>query len=214
MEPSGDDEFPSFSFDCSHLWLAHQSHVLRLTVDHSASSSPVSFFQMLFPIFQALLLLLTLAPNRVDGSAAQTRTFKYTDPKTRAQLECDRCPPGTYLFARCTSTKKSVCAPCPQGSFTELWNYIGKCLRCGVCGQDQVVKTACTADSDCQCECKQGFYYKGLYEMCERHSRCPLGHGVLSNGRLGGGGGEGWEEGSPSRQVQSSWRTVVSGFPS
>lgn len=165
---------------------------------------------MLLPIFQALLLLLTLASHRVDGSDAPLLTFKYTDPKTSAPLECERCPPGTYLLARCTSTKKSVCAPCPQGSFTELWNYIGKCLRCGVCGQNQVVKRACAADSDCQCECRQGFYYKGLYDMCLHHSQCPPGQGVLSHGRLVGG--EGWEERSSSGQVQSSdRRAVVSG---
>ncbi|XP_076610949.1 tumor necrosis factor receptor superfamily member 6B [Chaetodon auriga] len=107
---------------------------------------------------------------------------------TRAALaegvapECDRCPPGTYLRARCTPTEKSDCAPCPAGSFTELWNYIGKCLRCGVCGQNQRVKTACTASSDSQCECQQGYYYKKKYDLCLPHSECPPGQEVLTLG--------------------------------
>lgn len=63
------------------------------------------------------------------------------------------------------------------------------------------MKRACTVDSDCQCECKQGFYQAGLDDLCLPHSQCPLGQGVLSNGRLVGG--EGWEEGSSSGQVQS-----------
>ncbi|XP_041664873.1 tumor necrosis factor receptor superfamily member 6B-like [Cheilinus undulatus] len=110
------------------------------------------------------------------------RTFRDTDPRTGRSLECDRCPPGMYLQARCTETQKSVCAPCPEGSFTELWNYIGKCLRCGVCGHNQVVKTKCTAERDCQCECRKGYYYKRKYEMCLSHSECPTGHGVLTEG--------------------------------
>uniref|UniRef100_A0A3Q4BLY0 TNFR-Cys domain-containing protein n=1 Tax=Mola mola TaxID=94237 RepID=A0A3Q4BLY0_MOLML len=90
--------------------------------------------------------------------------------------------PGTYLRARCTSTRKSECAPCPSGSFTELWNHIGKCLRCGACGQNQAVKRACAPDSDCQCECKPGYFYRRKYDMCIRHSACPVGQGVLRNG--------------------------------
>uniref|UniRef100_A0A3Q1GUK4 TNFR-Cys domain-containing protein n=1 Tax=Acanthochromis polyacanthus TaxID=80966 RepID=A0A3Q1GUK4_9TELE len=104
------------------------------------------------------------------------------DPVTGNPVICDRCPPGTYLRDRCSSTHKSQCAPCPPGSFTELWNHIGKCLRCGVCGYNMIEKTACTADSDCQCECKPGYYFKEEYDMCVRHSECPAGQGVASQG--------------------------------
>ncbi|XP_070777875.1 tumor necrosis factor receptor superfamily member 6B [Enoplosus armatus] len=131
----------------------------------------------LFPV-----LLLSLRASLVDGVASSSLTFKDKDPITGKPVECDRCPPGTYLSARCTSMLKSECSPCPPGSFTELWNYIGKCLRCGVCGQNQVVKTACSADSDCQCECKRGYYYKKKYDMCLRHSACPPGQEVLTPG--------------------------------
>ncbi|XP_071356593.1 tumor necrosis factor receptor superfamily member 6B [Trachinotus anak] len=128
------------------------------------------------------VVLLTVRAALAGGVAAPVLTFQQTDPDTGAQLQCDRCPPGTYLRARCTSTHKSVCAPCPSGSFTGLWNHISKCLRCGVCSHNQVVKTACTASSDCQCECKQGHYYKAEYELCVRHKECASGHGVLSRG--------------------------------
>ena len=149
-----------------------------------------SSYQSLFPpCFQLLLsllpvMLLSLRTALVDGVAAPPLTFQDTDPLTGTPVVCDRCAPGTFLRARCTATRKSECAPCPAGSFTELWNYIGKCLRCGVCGQKQVVKTACSADSDCRCECKQGYYYKKKYDMCLRHSECPSGQEVLTQGRL------------------------------
>ncbi|XP_053190809.1 tumor necrosis factor receptor superfamily member 6B-like [Scomber japonicus] len=70
--------------------------------------------------------------------------------------------------------------PCPTGSFTALWNHIGKCLRCSVCDFNQVATSACTADSDVQCECRQGYY--NIDDMCMRHSQCPVGEGVLANG--------------------------------
>ncbi|XP_042363022.1 tumor necrosis factor receptor superfamily member 6B-like isoform X2 [Plectropomus leopardus] len=130
------------------------------------------------------LLLVTFLslPSALEGVAATLLTFTDTDPVTGVSVVCDRCPPGTYLRSRCTADKKSVCAACPTGSFTELWNYIGKCLRCGICDQYQVVKTPCSAKSDCQCECKPGYYYKKKYEMCTRHSECPYGQGVLTKG--------------------------------
>ncbi|KAM3597057.1 uncharacterized protein V6R79_025497 [Siganus canaliculatus] len=133
-------------------------------------------------MFPAMLFPLLLLQSLRSGVDAHPPTFTDTDPLTGRSVECNRCPPGTYMKARCTSRHQSDCAPCPAGSFTELWNYIPKCLRCGICGQNQVVKKECSVDSDCQCECKQGFYYKARFDMCLRHGECPPGHGVLSRG--------------------------------
>nr|XP_020505150.1 tumor necrosis factor receptor superfamily member 6B-like isoform X1 [Labrus bergylta] len=132
---------------------------------------------MLISLFVPVLLL-----PLVQGEPGSLLTFRDTDPITGSTVECDRCPPGYYLRAGCTETHKSECSPCPKGSFTELWNYIGKCLRCGVCGHNQVVKTECMADSDCQCECSEGYYYKRKYDACLSHSACPSGHEVLTQG--------------------------------
>ncbi|XP_007569094.1 tumor necrosis factor receptor superfamily member 6B-like isoform X2 [Poecilia formosa] len=128
-----------------------------------------------------LLILLSVRSWLANGVASPL-TYEVTDRITGNPLLCDRCPPGTFLRARCSSTKKSDCAPCPQGSFTELWNYIGRCLRCAVCGRNQVVKKECTPISDCQCECKPGYFYSQDYDMCVRHSECPSGQGVLTKG--------------------------------
>ncbi|KAL6100247.1 uncharacterized protein ACO6RY_01896 [Pungitius sinensis] len=134
------------------------------------------------PSLLPLLLLLSARAPPVDGDAAALRTYRDTDPVTGAPVECDRCPPGFHLRSTCTATNKSVCAQCPSGSFTELWNYIGKCLRCGVCGHNQVVETPCAAHRDSRCACKQGFYHKAEYDMCLRHSECASGHEVLTRG--------------------------------
>ncbi|XP_035848954.1 tumor necrosis factor receptor superfamily member 6B-like [Sander lucioperca] len=139
----------------------------------------------MFTMIWASLFTMALLSARVAlviGVAAPLLTFRNTDQITGNSLECDRCPPGTFMRAPCTATQKTQCAPCPQGSFTELWNYIGKCLRCGVCGHNEVEKTACTANSNCQCQCKQGYYHKKNYDMCVRHSECPSGQEVLTKG--------------------------------
>ncbi|XP_071765051.2 tumor necrosis factor receptor superfamily member 6B [Centroberyx gerrardi] len=132
-------------------------------------------------LFSSVSVLVLLCAAQFSGTTA-LKTFQDEDPDTGLPVVCDRCPPGSYLRAPCTSKQKSECAPCPSGSFTELWNHIDKCLRCGICGHNQVVKTQCSAQQDCECECKQGYYLKKKYDLCVRYSDCPSGHGVLSNG--------------------------------
>ncbi|XP_061597587.1 tumor necrosis factor receptor superfamily member 6B-like [Cololabis saira] len=136
------------------------------------------FFSSLLQLCLLALLSLRAAPA---GGAAPL-SYETQDPGTGEPLLCAGCPPGTFLRAPCTARTPSECAPCPAGSFTELWNYMGRCLRCGVCGHQQVLKKACTADSDCQCECRQGFYYHPQHDMCVTHSECPTGQGVLRKG--------------------------------
>ncbi|XP_062291962.1 tumor necrosis factor receptor superfamily member 6B-like isoform X1 [Scomber scombrus] len=148
--------------------------------------SSSGFFRNILPCsllsFQmSILLLSVLSLLAVHCSPVMTKmTFTHRDRTTGRQLECDSCPPGTFLPSRCTPTQKSVCMPCPTGSFTALWNYIDRCLRCNVCDYNQVVKKACTAESDIECECRQGYF--NIHGMCVRHSQCPIGEGVLNHG--------------------------------
>ncbi|XP_061597586.1 tumor necrosis factor receptor superfamily member 6B-like [Cololabis saira] len=139
------------------------------------------FIFFFFSLLQLCLLAL-LSLRAAPAGGAAPLTYESSDPGTGERLLCAGCPPGTFLRAPCTARTPSECAPCPAGSFTELWNYMGRCLRCGVCGHQQVLKKACTADSDCQCECRQGFYYHPQHDMCVTHSECPTGQGVLSKG--------------------------------
>ncbi|XP_069024903.1 tumor necrosis factor receptor superfamily member 6B isoform X2 [Embiotoca jacksoni] len=143
-----------------------------------------SFFTMMpkSPLGLLLLLLLSTRTAPVRGDPSPLLTFEDRDPITGASVQCDRCQPGTYLRASCSSTNRSDCAPCPRGSFTAHWNYISKCLRCGVCGNNEVETTGCSADTDCSCECKPGFYFRRDYDMCWRHRECASGSGVASEG--------------------------------
>uniref|UniRef100_A0A8C6TU63 TNFR-Cys domain-containing protein n=1 Tax=Neogobius melanostomus TaxID=47308 RepID=A0A8C6TU63_9GOBI len=83
---------------------------------------------------------------------------------------------------RCTASSPSVCEACPPGSFTALWNYIGRCLRCSVCARNMVQSRECRRDADCSCECRHGYWYKERAGMCVRWSECGTGHGVTAAG--------------------------------
>ncbi|XP_076013376.1 tumor necrosis factor receptor superfamily member 6B-like [Genypterus blacodes] len=136
----------------------------------------------MFHLLLSLLPAVLLSPLAAGDALASPRTFRHTDRDTGTPLLCNSCPAGTFLSARCTVARQSVCTPCPSGSFTELSNHISKCLRCGTCGHNQVVKVACTALSDCECACRDGYYLYKKYGMCLSHSACQSGHGLLSRG--------------------------------
>ncbi|XP_029920406.1 tumor necrosis factor receptor superfamily member 6B-like [Myripristis murdjan] len=132
-------------------------------------------------LLSVLAVILWARTAGLSASAA-LMTFQHRDASTGLAVVCDRCPPGKCLQAPCTATTKTECAPCPTGSFTELWNHVTKCLRCSMCGHNQEVTRPCSAERDCSCQCKEGFYFQKKYEMCVKHTDCPPGHGVLIKG--------------------------------
>ncbi|XP_013869694.1 tumor necrosis factor receptor superfamily member 6B [Austrofundulus limnaeus] len=129
---------------------------------------------MLFLTFLVLLHGVTSASEPVP-------TYNHQNPFTGGTLTCNRCPPGTHLAAHCTATAPTKCAPCRSDHFTELWNYLPRCLYCNnICTQNQEVETECSPVSNRVCRCKAGFYM--MDDFCMRHSECGLGHGVQTKG--------------------------------
>ncbi|XP_077455821.1 tumor necrosis factor receptor superfamily member 6B [Stigmatopora argus] len=107
--------------------------------------------------------------------------YEHTDPSTGVTLACERCPPGTRMSAHCTVTTQTQCVPCRDEHFTELWNYLPKCLYCNNhCTGNKVVETECNPHSNRVCRCKEGYYM--IDDFCNRHSECEPGHGVLNRG--------------------------------
>ncbi|XP_077383099.1 uncharacterized protein LOC144022285 [Festucalex cinctus] len=108
-------------------------------------------------------------------------TFEHRDPSTGETLACNKCPPGTHMSAHCTAAAQTQCAPCRDGHFTELWNFLPKCLYCNeFCTGDKVVDTECAPRNNRACRCKEGFYMTEDY--CNKHSECAHGYGVLTRG--------------------------------
>lgn len=85
------------------------------------------------------------------------------------------------MAAHCTPSTSTKCVPCEENHFTELWNYLPRCLYCGnFCYENQEVETECSATSNRVCRCKEGFYSSS--DFCFRHSECKPGLGVKNKG--------------------------------
>ncbi|XP_046893372.1 tumor necrosis factor receptor superfamily member 6B-like [Hypomesus transpacificus] len=112
---------------------------------------------------------------------SNTPIYSRTDDVTGESLACDMCPPGTHLVKHCAQSRRTECAPCPSSHYTEIWNYIEKCLYCNVyCTENQFEKVQCTNVTNRVCGCKDGFHMK--HGSCYQHTQCPPGEGVIEHG--------------------------------
>ncbi|KAI4873997.1 hypothetical protein NFI96_032074 [Prochilodus magdalenae] len=92
-------------------------------------------------------------------------------------LLCDQCPPGTAVERHCTSSKPTVCSPCPERRFAEQWHWGDSCQHCtSVCKERQLVRRECNSTHDRICECIPGYHL--VVEFCVPHSSCPPGSGA------------------------------------
>ncbi|KAM4735269.1 tumor necrosis factor receptor superfamily member 6B-like [Anableps anableps] len=126
------------------------------------------------------LAVLLLLPG-VLCFAAVDPTYEHRDRLTGEILQCKKCRPGTHLTVHCTATTDTQCEPCKNAHYTELWNYLPRCLYCNnFCTQNQEVETECSPVNNRVCRCKTGFYM--MEDFCVRHTECSPGHGVQTIG--------------------------------
>ncbi|XP_020015662.1 tumor necrosis factor receptor superfamily member 1B [Castor canadensis] len=119
------------------------------------------------------------------GSMCQLR--EYYD-KT-VQKCCGMCPPGQRVKHFCTKTTDTVCADCEDSTYTQLWNWVSKCLGCGSrCSSNQVETQVCTRERNRVCACRQGWYCmlrkQDGCRLCMPLSRCRPGFGVARLGTV------------------------------
>ncbi|XP_077349378.1 tumor necrosis factor receptor superfamily member 11B [Lithobates pipiens] len=106
--------------------------------------------------------------------------YSHHDPDTYI-LQCDQCPPGTFVKQDCTAEQRTECAPCPSNHYADRWNSDKECQFCStVCKEIQYVKQECNSTRNRQCECTAGHFLD--VEFCIPHSECPPGFGVLQQG--------------------------------
>ncbi|XP_038606231.1 tumor necrosis factor receptor superfamily member 6B [Tachyglossus aculeatus] len=108
-------------------------------------------------------------------------TYPWKDSVTQERLQCQQCPPGTYVSQHCSRTSPTQCQPCPTLHYTQYWNYLDKCRYCNVfCGAQEEEVHPCSATHNRVCQCQSGYYT--YMDFCIEHSTCPLGSGVVSQG--------------------------------
>uniref|UniRef100_UPI000D318716 tumor necrosis factor receptor superfamily member 6B-like n=1 Tax=Maylandia zebra TaxID=106582 RepID=UPI000D318716 len=100
-------------------------------------------------------------------------------PVTGEILKCPKCPPGTFMSAHCTATTPTQ-SPCKNGHFTDLWNYLPRCLYCSnLCTGNLEVETECSPTTNRICRCKEVLLAD---DFCIRHTECGPGYGVQTKG--------------------------------
>ncbi|KAG7324558.1 hypothetical protein KOW79_012574 [Hemibagrus wyckioides] len=129
---------------------------------------------------ELILTVLVLYSSTVSLILAQNETTYLRELPTGQKLLCNRCPPGYRLQKHCTATHQTICKPCDEGLYTEVWNYIYACLPCRWCRPDQVEVQKCTNSTNRVCGCKEGFYLDS--DICRPHSVCPSGYRVKEKG--------------------------------
>ncbi|XP_003793335.1 tumor necrosis factor receptor superfamily member 1B isoform X1 [Otolemur garnettii] len=116
-------------------------------------------------------------------NVCQTKEFHHQ----MAQENCSQCPPGCRVKESCTKTSDTVCVPCEDSTYTQLWNRVSRCLSCDSrCSSDQVEMKPCTAKQNRVCVCKPGrFCVLNKQEgcrLCTPLRKCRPGFGVVKPG--------------------------------
>ncbi|XP_069584293.1 tumor necrosis factor receptor superfamily member 21 [Ranitomeya imitator] len=107
--------------------------------------------------------------------------YLYTNPGSKINVTCDKCPAGTYVSKHCSQFALRECSPCPNGTFTRHENGNDRCHNCSPpCEPPMVMKMPCSALSDRECSCPSAMYL--LNGTCVNHTVCPVGWGVRKKG--------------------------------
>ncbi|XP_023555234.1 tumor necrosis factor receptor superfamily member 1B isoform X2 [Octodon degus] len=130
-------------------------------------------------------VFMPYTPEPGSSYPPKCRTREYYE--STAGLCCSKCPPGQHLKALCTKTSDTLCAPCEDSTYTQIWNWVLTCFSCGApCSLDQVETQACTPQRNRVCSCKPGrFCMLGMQDGCRQCRplrKCSPGYGVV---RLG-----------------------------
>ncbi|XP_014705244.3 tumor necrosis factor receptor superfamily member 1B isoform X1 [Equus asinus] len=124
-------------------------------------------------------------PRSVPEPSNLCQPREYYDE--RAQRRCSQCPPGCRAKSFCNETSDTVCVPCEDSTYTQLWNWLPECLSCGSrCSTGQVETQACTLKQNRICTCEPGRYcilprQEGC-QVCGLLRKCPPGFGVAKPG--------------------------------
>ncbi|XP_044151650.1 tumor necrosis factor receptor superfamily member 11A [Bufo gargarizans] len=93
---------------------------------------------------------------------------------------CNKCPPGTHMKAKCTSTANTTCSPCGPNEYMSVWNEDLKCTLHMVCDPGKVLRVTFNGNSTYprECECIEGYHFDTKQEICMENVKCPPGSGV------------------------------------
>ncbi|CAB3988559.1 Tumor necrosis factor receptor superfamily member 16 [Paramuricea clavata] len=92
--------------------------------------------------------------------------------------KCNKCPPGTFVLARCNKTAQTICEPCKDGTFSADSSYEEKCVLCksAQCQPTMGLIRKCNGTVDNQCGClKPNQFHHFSTDSCRVCPGCPPG---------------------------------------
>ncbi|XP_043918977.1 tumor necrosis factor receptor superfamily member 1B [Protopterus annectens] len=114
--------------------------------------------------------------------------YKEEYKHSRTQKCCSMCPPGHHQFEACTEDSDTVCHPCKNNTYTEIWNR-ANCYKCiQKCSADYGLEETqpCNATHKRKCACQKDFYCVNIHlevcKMCSPYTSCAKGYGVIKQG--------------------------------
>ncbi|KAJ1122511.1 hypothetical protein NDU88_000997 [Pleurodeles waltl] len=98
---------------------------------------------------------------------------------------CKMCMKGFRKVADCKGEGQvTSCRRCEEGSYTEVENYVSKCMLCETCrkGLGQIEKSPCTISSKTVCGCPDGMFQVqvGSDFQCQQCKECTHGRTLKS----------------------------------
>ncbi|XP_076862126.1 tumor necrosis factor receptor superfamily member 9b [Brachyhypopomus gauderio] len=102
-------------------------------------------------LLEAVLLLLPVSLGYKSGCLEWR-----LEAHSTSDVCCKVCHPGNRLVMECGPDPTALCEPCANGTYVTTSKAM-MCRRCSECSAPQSVKRPCSAETDTQCECVQGF---------------------------------------------------------
>ncbi|XP_067873050.1 tumor necrosis factor receptor superfamily member 11A-like [Heterodontus francisci] len=119
------------------------------------------------------VFLILLVKDLIEVTSGLPKsTPEHQSSKHRVSQQ--KCPPGQYKVSPYSSKNQTKCAPCEEGTYTEMENSLPECRKCyGNCTGNSVETVPCTLTTNRKCECARHHYcITEDITMCEQCKRC------------------------------------------
>ncbi|XP_057679806.1 tumor necrosis factor receptor superfamily member 11A [Corythoichthys intestinalis] len=129
----------------------------------------------IFPCWMVCILVAVYAQSTVS-KAVQCGGQQYM----KGSRCCDKCKPGSRVFADCTESHQTKCVKCARGEYQPFWTQEMRCLQQRICDEGKgfmsrienlEAEEPCRCPTDSQCSpinC----------EFCEKIPPCRPGYGL------------------------------------
>ncbi|XP_077480136.1 tumor necrosis factor receptor superfamily member 11A [Stigmatopora argus] len=129
----------------------------------------------IFPCWVVCILVAVYAQSTVS-KALQCGAQQYM----KASRCCDKCKPGSRVFADCTEFHQTKCVKCAHGEYQPYWTQETRCLQQRICDAGKgFMSRPENLEAEEPCRCLPNFQCSLINcEFCEKIPLCRSGYGL------------------------------------